>query len=122
MRILTLTVVLFLTNQLFAQFTPRATICDTVYTGQFRPAPCSIAGNGIEGDIYLIQIGTYSHAINPMPNTMMIEYEGLRRYYLMMFFYSYQSAKEYLEFYVDKNVYCDAFVTIFPISGLKIYR
>ncbi len=122
MRILTLTLALFLTNQLSAQFTPRATICDTVYTGQFRPAPCSIAGNGIEGDVYLIQLGTYSYPINPLPNTMMIQYENLNRYYLMMFFYSYQSAKEYLDNRLDKNVYCDAFVTIFPIRGLKIYR
>ncbi len=122
MRNLTLIAALIFSNQLFSQYVPNATICDTPIVANFTPAPCNIAGNGIESDIYLIQIGTYVKPINPFPNTMTIEYQGVRRYYLMYFFYSYDSAKDYFNNHLDRNLYCDAFIVVFPVAGFKIYR
>jgi hypothetical protein len=114
-------VVSVLVNCLNAQINYKDCDIPQSYNTHTKKANCSIVGESKETTIYVIQIGAYRNKITPFPNTICIPYGGLYRYYLNILFMTYEDAKSVCN-YLDKKIYCDAKVVVFPIENIKGYR
>lgn len=108
--------------------------CDPEAVHPYSPAPCSIAGTGVQTTLFMIQVGSYLNWVNPKPGTIMMQFlldDGrlLHRYYIAAIFPSDQEAQAFL---TSKRVkepttsggmgYCDAQVVPYPFAGVIGYR
>lgn len=106
-----------------------ATICTTETPDKLSPAPCSIEGVSQEKIKYVIQVGVYRNKVTPMPYTMVLKVGDLYYYYLNRIFDSKESAQTELDFLrtlidrsTGKPLYCDAFVTQYPIKDVSFFE
>jgi len=103
-----------------------------VQKSAYSPAPCSITGQGIVTDLFLIQVGAYRAMITPKSGTIMIptstvdpqtNHEGIMyRYYVAAIFPTRQEAEDFLITQKIKEDFCDAIVVPFPFLGMKGFR
>lgn len=95
--------------------------CDTLSARYGPPAPCSIEGDGVLSDIWVIKLGTYTNFINPKPMVLVLPFGGQYNYYYSLLFSSESDAKKMVPYLVAQG-YCDAYVVIFPLVEMKMTK
>lgn len=127
-----ITILLFFPSILSAQFTIDYKNCTVENVRQYTPAPCDISGNGVQTNLYMIQIGAYRNFINPQPNIIVVPStlfnpntqtnETMYRYFIAAIFPSKQEADQHILTTNMRSTYCDAISVQFPFLGVSAFN
>lgn len=127
-----ITILLLFPSMLTAQVSIDYRNCIVENARPYTPAPCDISGNGVQTNLYMIQIGAYRNFINPQPNIIVVPStlfnpqtqtnEIMYRYFIAAIFPSKEEADQHILTTNIRSVYCDAISVPFPFSGVFAFN
>lgn len=106
--------------------------CPAENVRAYTPAPCDISGNGVQTNLFMIQIGAYRNFINPKPNVIVVPTnlyndltqtnETMYRYFIAALFPTKEEAEQHIMSTNIRQIYCDAIAVPFPFVGVVAFN